>query len=348
MQRIQRRNTRIEIVDLFKDLSETDGLLLGDQTDAQRFGVAVAELLSRSQSNPALLYGKRTEAMFAYVAAGLGKCSALKEEDAGDLFAATENLQQPDYRIVLSDGAEWLVEVKNCHKLRRMTLTKKYVAKLLNYGRTFQRPVQLAVYWSRWNVWTLVPLERLSGQGTACSLTFVDAISGNEMVSLGDYSVATIPPLALRVTTDRKRPRKLTPFQDRAEFTVGGYRLYCNSKRIERSLEKSLALYFILFGRWSQRSKLEVRDDQVEWVDFISEPEQAAGDQPFDIVGELSGMISREFTFHTASAEGDVQRLRPLRQPGRFGVRIPDDYKGRQLPLWMFKLEPTRQLNDRT
>jgi hypothetical protein len=51
-------------------------------------------------------------------------------------------------------------------------------------------------------------------------------------------------------------------------------------------------------------------------------------------------MIARHFDFRTASMSGEIRRLRPLADPGQFGIDIPVDYKGRDVPLWRFVLQP--------
>lgn len=51
-------------------------------------------------------------------------------------------------------------------------------------------------------------------------------------------------------------------------------------------------------------------------------------------------MIARHFDFRTVSMSGEIRRLRPLADPSQFGIDIPVDYKGRDVPLWRFVLQP--------
>ena len=146
----------------------------------------------------------------------------IREEDVGDIYATTA-VQPPDYRIVLLDGTELLIEVKNCHHLKKpLRLKSDYVARLENYGRVLNRPVKLAIYWSRWCVWTMVPLEALRVAGAGSTLSFPDAMMTNEMAVLGDHMIGTTPPLAVRFLADPTKPRKATPRQERVAFTIGG------------------------------------------------------------------------------------------------------------------------------
>ena len=146
----------------------------------------------------------------------------IREEDTGDIYTTTA-VQPPDYRIVLLDGDELLVEVKNCHLRKKpLRLKSSYITKLANYGRALNRQVKLAVYWSRFGEWTLVPLEALRVAGARATLSLPDAIMANEMAMLDDHMIGTMSPLAIRVLTD---PRKATPHQKRVVFTIGGVRV---------------------------------------------------------------------------------------------------------------------------
>ena len=60
----------------------------------------------------------------------------------------------------------------------------------------------------------------------------------------------------------------------------------------------------------------------------------------FSIVGDASARIARHFDFRTVSMSGEIERLRPLADPGKFGIEIPLDYTGQNVPLWRFVLPP--------
>ncbi len=59
----------------------------------------------------------RFEKQLAYIVASLGKCTLIKKEDNGDVFADSVNTKIPDYRIVLNTEKreQIFVEVKNYH-----------------------------------------------------------------------------------------------------------------------------------------------------------------------------------------------------------------------------------------
>src|SRR5205823_9554983 len=142
MKRIPRQSSALGVMDLFDVIGPSADLKLNDSGVLQTFLNSVSDAFTSAQGTPTLLHGRRVEAMFAYVAAALGKCIAIKEEDAGDLYASSTDLQAPDYRLILNDETEILVEVKNCHKRRLtapLTFSPQYIQKLRNYEATFRR-----------------------------------------------------------------------------------------------------------------------------------------------------------------------------------------------------------------
>ena len=62
-------------------------------------------------------------------------------------------------------------------------------------------------------------------------------------------------------------------------------------------------------------------------------------EQGFEIVGSLSEMFSTFYKFATQD-EGQVGKLRLDITPGSWGNLIPEDHKGKMLPLWRFRLRP--------
>lgn len=184
-QHIKRQSAQARAIALFDAIATAEGLAVGTKTTTRRVLKRIREL---SQPNPILMHGKRVEAMFAVVAAALGKCALIREEDVGDLYAVTP-VQPPDYRIVLLDGAELLIEVKNCHETRKpLRLKSDYVERLFNYGKLLGRPLKLAIYWSRWNAWTLVPLKALTVKASKAVITFPDSMKVNEMATFESRS----------------------------------------------------------------------------------------------------------------------------------------------------------------
>src|SRR5215831_1716986 len=110
--------------------------------------------------------------MFEGVVIALGQVQMIKEEDAGGWYDG-DKLTVPDYRIILRDGTQFLVEVKN-HNAGpfEISFKKEYVNGLRRYGGLTGSPVKLAVYWVRWRTWTLVSLDVLEERETGFVLPF--------------------------------------------------------------------------------------------------------------------------------------------------------------------------------
>ena len=102
-----------------------------------------------------------------------------------------------------------------------------------------------------------------------------------------------------------------------------------------------MAWYFIRYGSWPCTNTAQVTDGVLESIDFVFEPEmEMEEDQGFELLGPLSGMISRFYDDLTRGPNGGLRHLAPKREPGSLGVAIPKDYKGKALPLWRLHLRP--------
>src|SRR6266542_3694469 len=115
MKRVKRNPMRFETLDLFgrfhRDLSRdwNDPAVIDEFFSEYR-----TALQGRLKED---LHGALNEPMFENVVARLGHVKLIKKEDTGgDFFHAhsfSEGLQLPDYRILLPDDRQILVEVKN-------------------------------------------------------------------------------------------------------------------------------------------------------------------------------------------------------------------------------------------
>ncbi|MBR8382576.1 hypothetical protein KDX26_09285 [Burkholderia cenocepacia] len=138
MHRIQRDPER------FGPLELADCIGTARNIDLAQVGNAISfpDLLGAAQADERLLHGKRVENMFEYVVASLGKALVIKREDAGEITSLDPLIQPPDYRVVLKDGSEYLVEVKNCHIHgfdQAFSVSKKYLDRLLAYRKNFTK-----------------------------------------------------------------------------------------------------------------------------------------------------------------------------------------------------------------
>jgi len=341
MKRIDRNEDKFEVIDLFGVLARKSGLKFNDPAAHNQFVDQVSSGLTAGRNNPIILHGRRVEGMFEHVVAGLGKALAVKREDAGDVCAAEPSIQPPDFRLVLDNGTEIFVEVKNCHKENpnfKYTFKTSYLDEIKKYASLFTRPLYIGIFWSRWRRWTLLSPDDLEN-GKRPYTTFLKAMKKNRMAMLGDIFVGTTPPLTFRIVTDPNAPRKVES-DGQCAFTIGGIELYCAGHRLVDPVEKRLAFYFMLNSDWTTQEKAaKIVDNDLVHYDFVAAPEEPIANQNFQMLGCLSEMISLSYNELT-SENGTILRLSPAAEPGSLGIVIPAEYKGVHLPLWRFILQP--------
>lgn len=346
MKRIPRDPEKFEVISLFDAIGQRRGLKLNEKESEKTFLDSVSKSLTQSKDVPIILHGRRVEAMFGYVAGSLGRSTLIKREDSGDIYAVDTNLRCPDYHLLLDDGTELFVEVKNCHKTNpsyNCSIKGSYLDALSNYAQLFKRGLKVAIYWSKWNAWTLLSPDRLRKQENLYMVTFSEAMKMNEMATLGDILVGTRPPLLLRVVTDPDKPRTIAS-DGNVLFTIAGVELYCNPALIESKLEQIIALYLMLYGDWPANGpRAVIENNDLLAIEFIAAPLEPTPGQGFEFIGRLSGMIWRQYNYLTAPT-GQIDKLSPSEEPGALGILIPKEYKGNQLPLWRFIQQPNYDL----
>jgi hypothetical protein len=332
-------------IDLFRMLAQEEGYTLSDPETTEKFITKLGEAFTSAKCNPIMLHGLRVQAMFEYIATSLGKCVIVKTEDAGSLHTKDLDIKVPDLRVLLIDGQEFFVEVKNFYQnspFEAYRLRKGYLDRLQRYTTLFKKDLKLAIYWSKWNLWTLSSLKWTKCEGNKCSISLEDAFKFNEMASLGDYTLATLPPLKFRVVTDPKHPRAVNE-KGEAIFTVGGIEMYCGNNHITVPREQSIALFLMLYGEWpSEGGRAIIENGELISFDFVSQPVERHPEQDFQMIGSMSGMISRRFNNMTAP-EGEIERLSPKTESSSLGLQIPDDFQGEVLHLWRFIQQPSTE-----
>lgn len=327
------------LLPMLNDFALNEGLRLTDGAAGAAFLKRLSAAIREHLGHAARLYGLRAQAMFAHVAAALGLCRVISEEDSGAFFSDAEGMRRPDFRVITRDGQQFLVEVKNYHQRRDPTAPHKmdpgYVAGLLRYASLMSLPLKLAVYWSKWKVWTMVDVRNPNDS----TLSMGEGLKKNEMGTLGDRMVSSVPPIELRLYADKTRPRPVDA-SGFGRFTIGRAVMCAGGKEITCPIEVQLAWFFMRYGQWTQNDRPgETRDSKLEWLGISVGP-PIAEDQPHSSLGFLSSMASRRYLELTSEGRS-VKLLTPKCDPADLAVLIPDDYHGDVLKIWRWKVVPS-------
>lgn len=342
MKRFDRDPSKINVLEIFNILSQKEGYSITDNESLEKFLLKLKTGLENAKNNPITLHGVRIQELFMHILASLGECSLIKQEDSGELLHNETEMRLPDLRVILKNNTEMFIEVKNFRPKNlisdRYKLKSKYVESLLKYTNKFGKELKFAIYWSQMNIWTLLSLKSFKRVNSNYEIEFIEAYKSNEMSTVGDYMLATIPPLKFIVLTDPNKKRTIG--KDRkVGFTVSKIELYAKDILIKDKKESQIAFFLILNSDWtSDEPNANIKDGELISIDFLVKPEEAVPNQYFQMLGYLSTMISRQFNSITAP-KGEIEKISPSNKHGSLGIKIPQNYKGKYLPLWRFKIK---------
>jgi hypothetical protein len=341
MKKLPRDPIRFDVFDAFATYSKDQKVSLHDKAVADSFVSEIRASVDRSLANPSLLYGRRTEAMFEALVVALGNVRIIKQEDAGDVYTSIDNLQLPDFRLVLLDDAHLLVEVKNFYSkdpLDPFRMKQEYLEGLKAFARVMGCELKLAIFWVAINRWTLLSPTAFKSERNEATITPLEALPEDELSLLGDVHIATRFPLRMILRADTGQPQPVDQEGD-ASILVSGVELYCAGRLITEPLEQSIAHFLMLYGKWEYVGPTLARnaDGLVEAIEHEWVPHGESGHE-FAIIGSLSEMFSA-FYRHRTSEEDQVDQLLVDVTPAQLGELIPKDYKGTDLPLWRFVLK---------
>jgi hypothetical protein len=282
--------------------------------------------------------------MFEAMVLSLGKFRLLKTEDIGRVHAATR-LRAPDFRAVLDDGEQWLIEVKNVRcenpKRQRTSMSEAYFTSLQAYADAVCVPLRLAIYWSRWNLWTVIAPKPFLRPDGGLRITMTEAIMANEFGRLGDVSICTRPPLRLVLGAATDKPRTLSA-EGLVEFIIGSAKVYSGNVELADPRDRRLALMLFLYGDWPLDGPFALTGaDGFAGVEFVAKPEESSH-QGFDGIGWASRIFTRYFATRTVDGNQVIQ-LSSKAVPEWFAPLSAWDFKNSQLPLWLFRQQPSTQ-----
>lgn len=348
MKKIKRNPEKFESINLFASMAQQNNYKIGDNGSIENFALRVGKSVKENMTD-IMVHGNRTESMFSYMVSSLGEILIIKKEDAGDAFVVNENINIPDYRIVTKEKYQFLVEVKSYNSLNfnsQYKMKKKYRDSLLEYGRVMSIDVKIAIYWTKFRTWTLVTFDDFFEEDKNIIISFPQAFSKNNMIILGDKMIGTKPNLVLKLWTDLTLTKKVNE-KGTYQIVIKSVELLCNDKVLVDKLEQNIAFYLMQYGDWiSEEPRALIEDEQLKCIEHICHPrEEKLEDYEkngFVMIGTLSQMATAYYTSLTAP-EGQVERIYPESDTVNLGLTIPENYKGKELPLWIFSVLPNNE-----
>lgn len=343
--KISRNPEKFDSFELYSKICAKNALNINDESSVDRVIENLRSALKENHRNLNLVFGKRVESMFGIVAASLGKCCLIKQEDGGEAYC-NEDIIIPDYRIVLKeDNTSFLVEVKNYHREpfeAKFSFTKKYFESVLSYSNMVNCPIKFAIYYSKMNMWVLLPPEAFEVKKSRYIIDLPTAMMQNELVIIGDEWISTTPPLEIYIVSDPSKPAYYNETNGDSNFTIKNVLCYCAGKLLETDKEKELLNLFAMYGKWSETEVLPivVDENRLIGIKYKFEPEEYSKNG-FDHLGQLSSMISATYKMATEE-NGSVVAIETTRDAKSFSIVIPESYSSKLLPLWRFRLQPNK------
>ncbi len=254
-----------------------------------------------------------SDQLFGLIAADLGGCRLVKQEDSGILFYE-EEVKLPDWRLTLLSDENILVEVKaeddNHPRVSKLRLAE--VARLRTYAELNHCPLYVAVHWVAMSMWTLVPIDDYVRTGDHFEIDLQTAFKRNHMCSLlNDRMLGLKPPLEFRLTMkevpdgdgDVEHEPEEAATRELSLLTTG-VRIFAGGKEMLDRSEGALVWFLIQHARWPCEEKMEDSGDGVWEMVFTMAPDESHAEQGFDIIGGLSEMYTRMFYSGTTSPRG--------------------------------------------
>lgn len=100
--KITRNPEKFDSFELYTKLCARNAFDINDSSSIDKVIDTLKKALKENHKNLNLVFGKRVESMFGIVAASLGKCSLIKQEDGGEAYC-NDDISIPDYRVVLKE-----------------------------------------------------------------------------------------------------------------------------------------------------------------------------------------------------------------------------------------------------
>jgi len=293
------------------------------------------------------LAGMRAESLFREVAIALGQVEYLKQEDQGDWFTHGINAAPVDFLLGLNNGHRLAVEVKNCHKtLGAIGFKKSYISALERYSRIVAHDLKVAIYWSKWRMWTLVDPRFFEDVGPdRVRLSFESANMWNEMSRLGDRILMTRPPIGLRVRVKTQGVQEFSTRKTEREFLVERLTVLAGGREVESTEIASMVLQFLMHGTWASSGWDYRSEGGQEFVELLSSPPEyqpASADSGLEIVGALSTLCSNAILEKLGESGADLPHGTCGYEYGEMVRLVPADFNfdNPDLRLAVLRVQP--------
>ncbi len=341
MKKLTRNPEKFDVLELFSSMATTNGYKINDLHSVEEFISCVKSSIKESATCDITKFGKRTESLFAYVAGALGKVKLLKQEDAGNIYYVGDEIIAPDYKAILNDDNQILIEVKNFYSediKKEFKLEKEYYLKLKRYSDMNNTPLKIAIYFTTMNQWVLLPIAAFKNNSNSYTIDFATAIAKSEMALLGDRMIGTTPNLEIHILT-KKSEAKTIEASGIVDFTIRKTKFFCADQEVTDKIEQRILFDFIRYGKWVEDASETITEDgKLLGIKLIYAPVEQKG-QGFEILGLLSEMISNKFKELTIRND-EIETLDLGANPKDFQILIPDNYDSKILPLWQFIIKP--------
>lgn len=336
MKKYKRQPEKFEVFDLFSSLGPEWNLQFNDENSIRKFCEGMASSLRR-YTTPIMLYGRHVESMFGYVAASLGECAVVKREDDGDVFLEIGDAKIPDYRLITKEKGTYLVEVKNFHGNDNLFMVnQEYFIQLQRYASVNGIELKIAVYWSKWNLWTLLSPTAFEHKDKKVLISMAEAIKQNEMSCiLGDVWIGTLPRLSLKIYLEYLSQGDL-PECEEMVYRITNVEVYCGNQVILDEEERGMAITLMMCGKWVEEPPITYTSKgRINAIEFIVTPDEYDKSQDFAIIGSMSSIVANHYKMQTAP-QGTIEKIVLKDNISSLGFTISKDYVGKQLPLWRF------------
>jgi hypothetical protein len=338
-------SAQIEALNLYALLHDARQGEVGGPDDLAAFIKAVESGLTQSLANPRRLHGRWAQDLFRAVLISLDAITMIKDEDAGE-FHSREPLRLPDFRVVTRAGEHLLIEVKNVGPARiprPQKLRAKDVAAQRRYAEITGARLLFAHYWAAVNLWTLADSAVLQPRDAYFVMDPSDALSANELGTLGDRVIMTTSTLALSLSAEDGPAGDIDPEFAALPlpFKATAAVFTCDGNPLTDPAERAIARALFLYGGGEARFAMDVDEHGEPLAMTITWSSHAGSGTP--IVGSyLSQIFTGRYAAETKRPDGSVARIRHEPDPSLTRLIPPGHASppGAALPLTVARQRP--------